>query len=90
MTRRIPRRLAFVHPLPAGAIVALALLTTAPRSGAAPDDQPIPITEPARMQSSIAEHRALIAELRRNDPAGAQAAMERHVRNTAACAGIMI
>jgi GntR family transcriptional regulator, transcriptional repressor for pyruvate dehydrogenase complex len=52
--------------------------------------QPIPITEPARMRSSIAEHRALIAALRRRDPQAAQIAMEAHIRNTAACAGISI
>ena len=52
--------------------------------------QPIPMTEPARMQSSIAEHRTLIVAFRKSDPAGAQAAMETHIRNTAACAGLTI
>jgi GntR family transcriptional regulator, transcriptional repressor for pyruvate dehydrogenase complex len=50
--------------------------------------QPIPITEPARMQASIAEHRRIIAALRDNDGARARLEMETHVLNTARCAGL--
>lgn len=50
--------------------------------------QPIPITEPARMQASIAEHRRIISALRDNDPARARLEMETHVLNTARCAGL--
>ncbi len=50
--------------------------------------QPIPITDPARMSASIAEHRRIIAALRANDPAGARLEMETHIRNTARCAGL--
>jgi GntR family transcriptional repressor for pyruvate dehydrogenase complex len=50
--------------------------------------QPIPITEPARMQASIAEHRRIIAALRDNDPTRARHEMETHVSNTARCAGL--
>lgn len=52
--------------------------------------QPIPITDPRRMRSSIAEHRTLIHELRRGDGAAAGMAMETHIRNTARCAGIEV
>jgi GntR family transcriptional repressor for pyruvate dehydrogenase complex len=50
--------------------------------------QPIPITEPARMQASIAEHRRIIAALQANDAAIARKEMENHVSNTARCAGL--
>jgi len=50
--------------------------------------QPIPITEPARMKASIAEHRKIIAALRDNDPVRARQEMESHVLNTARCAGL--
>jgi GntR family transcriptional repressor for pyruvate dehydrogenase complex len=50
--------------------------------------QPIPITEPARMQASIAEHRKIISALRDNAPSRAREEMETHVRNTARCAGL--
>lgn len=50
--------------------------------------QPIPITDPARMRDSIAEHRRIIAALRANDPASARLEMETHIRNTARCAGL--
>jgi GntR family transcriptional regulator, transcriptional repressor for pyruvate dehydrogenase complex len=50
--------------------------------------QPIPITEPARMKASVAEHRAIISALRSNDVDQARQAMETHVRNTARCAGL--
>ncbi|WP_160006083.1 FadR/GntR family transcriptional regulator [Rhizobium sp. 18055] len=50
--------------------------------------QPIPITEPARMQASIAEHRRIIAALRDNDQTRARHEMETHVANTARCAGL--
>lgn len=52
--------------------------------------QPIPITQPRRMQSSIAEHRAIIAALKSGDAQASQKAMENHIRNTAACAGVDI
>ena len=48
---------------------------------------PIPNTAVERMRASIAEHRAIVDCLRRRDPVEAKAAMERHVRNTASCAG---
>jgi GntR family transcriptional repressor for pyruvate dehydrogenase complex len=50
--------------------------------------QPIPITDPARMSASIAEHRRIIAALRSNNPADARVEMEAHIRNTARCAGL--
>ncbi|MDQ1184036.1 MULTISPECIES: FadR/GntR family transcriptional regulator [Agrobacterium] len=50
--------------------------------------QPIPITDPARMRNSIAEHRRVIEALRLNDGNLAKAEMETHIRNTARCAGL--
>lgn len=50
--------------------------------------QPIPITDPARMRNSIAEHRRVIEALRLNDGNLAKAEMEMHIRNTARCAGL--
>lgn len=50
--------------------------------------QPIPITDPERMNQSIAEHRRIIAALRANDANAARAEMETHIRNTARCAGL--
>lgn len=50
--------------------------------------QPIPITDPARMRASIAEHRRIIAALRANDPTLSRQEMEGHIRNTARCAGL--
>ncbi|MDB3936069.1 FCD domain-containing protein, partial [Granulosicoccus sp.] len=50
--------------------------------------QPIPNTEPARMEQSINEHRNIIKALRRADPARAHSAMRLHIRNTAKCAGV--
>lgn len=50
--------------------------------------QPIPITDPARMRASIAEHRRIITALRSNDPALGRQEMEDHIRNTARCAGL--
>ena len=44
MTHRTPRRLALVHPLLAGALVALAAVSN--KAGAAPIDGPIPVTDP--------------------------------------------
>ncbi|MCZ8548322.1 FCD domain-containing protein [Mesorhizobium qingshengii] len=52
--------------------------------------QPIPITEPARMQASIAEHRRIIKALRARDAANATHEMQNHILNTARCAGISI
>lgn len=50
--------------------------------------QPIPITDPQRMNQSIAEHRRIIAALRANDGPAARNEMETHIRNTARCAGL--
>lgn len=50
--------------------------------------QPIPITDPARMSASVAEHRRIIVALRSNDPTAARLEMEAHIRNTARCAGL--
>ena len=50
--------------------------------------QPIPITEPARMQASIGEHRRIIAALRLRDAVQATFEMQRHILNTARCAGV--
>lgn len=50
--------------------------------------QPIPITDPERMNQSIAEHRRIIAALRANDANAARTEMETHIRNTARCAGL--
>ncbi len=52
--------------------------------------QPIPRTNPNRMRASVAEHREIIACMAAADPASARDAMQRHIRNTAACAGIAI
>jgi GntR family transcriptional repressor for pyruvate dehydrogenase complex len=49
--------------------------------------QPIPITDPKRMEASVSEHRRLIAALAKGDARGARRAMSEHVANTAACAG---
>ena len=50
--------------------------------------QPIPITAPARMSASIAEHRRIIGALRKREAAHATFEMQRHILNTARCAGI--
>ena len=52
--------------------------------------QPIPITEPARMRASIAEHRCIIDALRMRDAGKSSQEMQNHIRNTARCAGISI
>lgn len=52
--------------------------------------QPIPHTNPGRMRDSLAEHRQIIAAATAGDPAAASNAMQRHIRNTAACAGIVL
>ncbi|QPC91988.1 FadR/GntR family transcriptional regulator [Mesorhizobium sp. INR15] len=52
--------------------------------------QPIPITEPARMKASIAEHRRIIRALRMRDAGKATQEMQGHIRNTARCAGILL
>lgn len=52
--------------------------------------QPIPHTNPSRMRDSIAEHRQIIAAAAARDKKGARDAMQRHIRNTAACAGIVL
>lgn len=52
--------------------------------------QPIPITDPVRMQASVGEHRRLIAALECGDAEAARRAMADHVANTAACAGFSV
>lgn len=52
--------------------------------------QPIAVTDPERMRSSIAEHRMIIEAIRQRDPVGASRAMADHIANTALCAGIRI
>ncbi|MFZ3583522.1 FadR/GntR family transcriptional regulator [Loktanella sp. DJP18] len=51
---------------------------------------PIPNTAIARMQASISEHRAILDALRRKDGSAAAKAMQTHIRNTAACAGVSL
>ena len=51
---------------------------------------PIPNTAVARMQASIREHRAILEALGRQDGPAAAAAMQDHIRNTAACAGVSL
>lgn len=50
--------------------------------------QPIPMTAPARMRESIAEHRLILKSLRAGDGPAARRCMEKHIANTALCAGI--
>ena len=45
---------------------------------------------PSRMRDTIAEHRQIIAAAAARDKQGARDAMQRHIRNTAACAGIVL
>lgn len=52
--------------------------------------QPIPITAPARMSESIAEHRRILAALRARDGEKARRHMEAHISNTARCAGVTL
>jgi GntR family transcriptional regulator, transcriptional repressor for pyruvate dehydrogenase complex len=52
--------------------------------------QPIPRTNPTRMRASLAEHRQIVDALARADGLAARQAMEAHIRNTAACAGISL
>lgn len=52
--------------------------------------QPIPHTNPSRMRDSLAEHRQIIAAAASRDAGAAREAMQRHIRNTAACAGIAL
>ena len=52
--------------------------------------QPIPHTNPSRMRDSVAEHRQIITAVAAHDADAARDAMRRHVRNTAACAGIAL
>ncbi|WP_103173813.1 FadR/GntR family transcriptional regulator [Paracoccus sp. SY] len=49
--------------------------------------QPIPNTDPGRMEQSIAEHRLILAALASRDPEAACRRMQEHIRNTARCAG---
>jgi GntR family transcriptional repressor for pyruvate dehydrogenase complex len=50
--------------------------------------QPIAVTDPARMRSSIAEHRLIVAALRDGDARRAAEAVAMHIANTARCAGV--
>lgn len=52
--------------------------------------QPIAVTDPARMRSSIAEHRLIIAALRDGDARRAAEAVTMHIANTARCAGVLV
>ncbi|MGV8951364.1 MAG: FCD domain-containing protein, partial [Cypionkella sp.] len=52
--------------------------------------QPIPRTNPLRMRASVAEHRQIIAALTARDGKLARNAMQRHITNTAECAGIIL
>ncbi len=52
--------------------------------------QPIPRTNPARMQASLGEHRQIIAALAKGDGLAARQGMLDHIRNTAECAGVVI
>jgi GntR family transcriptional repressor for pyruvate dehydrogenase complex len=51
---------------------------------------PIPFTALDRMANSIAEHRAIAAAIAARDASAAGSAMTDHIRNTAACAGVLI
>ena len=51
--------------------------------------QPIPITRTSpRMRASIGEHRRIITALRLRDAVQATFEMQRHILNTARCAGV--
>ena len=52
--------------------------------------QPIPMTAPGRMRASIGEHRSIVAAVKSRDGAAAEQAMDKHIRNTAACVGIVL
>ncbi|MEP2981668.1 MAG: FadR/GntR family transcriptional regulator [Sulfitobacter sp.] len=52
--------------------------------------QPIPFTAVNRMAESIAEHRSIIQAIQVRDADAAEDAMRRHIRNTAACAGVTV
>jgi GntR family transcriptional repressor for pyruvate dehydrogenase complex len=52
--------------------------------------QPIPRTNSARMRASLAEHREIIAALEVGDGKSAKITMQRHITNTADCAGIVL
>ncbi len=52
--------------------------------------QPIPRTNPSRMRASVAEHREIIAALEAGNGRSARLAMQRHITNTANCAGISV
>jgi GntR family transcriptional repressor for pyruvate dehydrogenase complex len=49
--------------------------------------QPIAVTDPARMSSSIAEHRMIVRALGEGDADRAAQAIALHIANTARCAG---
>lgn len=52
--------------------------------------QPIPMTAPGRMRASIGEHREIISAIIAGDGTTAERAMDKHIRNTAACVGIIL
>jgi len=52
--------------------------------------QPIPFTQSDRMKESINEHRKIVAALEDRQGTVARTAMESHIRNTAACAGVAV
>lgn len=52
--------------------------------------QPVPVTAPARMAESIAEHRTIISALSGSDPSAARTAIQRHIANTAKAAGLSV
>jgi len=52
--------------------------------------QPIPMTAPARMSESIAEHRLILGALKARDGVAARRRMEEHISNTALCAGVVL
>lgn len=52
--------------------------------------QPIPNTDPGRMEQSIAEHRAIVAALAIRDAEAACQRMQDHIRNTARCSGHVV
>lgn len=52
--------------------------------------QPIAVTDPARMRSSIAEHRMILKALGEGDADSAAEAIALHIANTARCAGVDI
>lgn len=52
--------------------------------------QPIAVTDPARMRSSIAEHRMIVQAVGEGDADRAAEAIAVHIANTARCANILV